>query len=98
MMYEGAPNWPENDRFWKIVDDHKVSHDFLYGADGDPGRSSSGATEWVHKHSLASACGCWARSVSPSTPEAWMWYHREIGKERCPIVDTWWQTETRAAF
>jgi acetyl-CoA synthetase len=93
MIYEGAPNWPENDRFWKIVDDHKVS--VFYTAPTAIRSFIKWGNEWVHKHSLASL-RLLGTVGEPINPEAWMWYHREIGKERCPIVDTWWQTETGA--
>jgi acetyl-CoA synthetase len=93
MMYEGAPNWPENDRFWKIVDDHKVS--IFYTAPTAIRAFVKWGTDWVHKHSLRSL-RLLGTVGEPINPEAWMWYHREIGKERCPIVDTWWQTETGA--
>jgi acetyl-CoA synthetase len=93
MMYEGAPNWPENDRFWKIVDDHKVT--VFYTAPTAIRAFIKWGNDWVHKHSLASL-RLLGTVGEPINPEAWMWYHREIGKERCPIVDTWWQTETGA--
>ena len=93
MMYEGAPNWPENDRFWKIVDDHKVS--VFYTAPTAIRAFVKWGTDWVHKHDLSSL-RLLGTVGEPINPEAWMWYHREIGKERCPIVDTWWQTETGA--
>jgi acetyl-CoA synthetase len=91
MMYEGAPNFPDNGRFWKIIDDHKVS--VLYTAPTAIRAFIKWGDEWVHKHSLASL-RLLGTVGEPINPEAWMWYHREIGKERCPIVDTWWQTET----
>jgi len=91
MMYEGAPNWPENDRFWKIVDDHKVT--VFYTAPTAIRAFTKWGDEWVHKHSLASL-RLLGTVGEPINPESWMWYHREIGKERCPIVDTYWQTET----
>ena len=93
LMYEGAPNWPENDRFWKIIDDHKVT--VFYTAPTAIRAFIKWGDEWVHKHSLASL-RLLGTVGEPINPEAWMWYHREIGKERCPIVDTWWQTETGA--
>ncbi|MDQ2925186.1 MAG: acetate--CoA ligase, partial [Acidobacteriota bacterium] len=93
MMYEGAPNWPENDRFWKIVDDHKVS--IFYTAPTAIRAFIKWGNDFVHRHSLASL-RLLGTVGEPINPEAWMWYHREIGKERCPIVDTWWQTETGA--
>lgn len=93
VMYEGAPNWPENDRFWKIVDDHKVT--IFYTAPTAIRAFTKWGNEWVHKHSLASL-RLLGTVGEPINPETWMWYHREIGKERCPIVDTYWQTETGA--
>jgi len=93
MMYEGAPNWPENDRFWKIIDDHKVT--VFYTAPTAIRAFTKWGNEWVEKHSLASL-RLLGTVGEPINPESWMWYHREIGKERCPIVDTWWQTETGA--
>ena len=91
LMYEGAPNWPENDRFWKIVDDHQVT--VFYTAPTAIRAFIKWGDQFVHKHSLASL-RLLGTVGEPINPEAWMWYHREIGKERCPIVDTWWQTET----
>jgi acetyl-CoA synthetase len=93
VMYEGAPNFPDNGRFWKIIDDHKVS--VFYTAPTAIRAFIKWGDEWVHKHSLASL-RLLGTVGEPINPEAWMWYHREIGKERCPIVDTWWQTETGA--
>ncbi len=93
VMYEGAPNWPENDRFWKIVEDHKVT--IFYTAPTAIRAFIKWGSEWVHKHDLSSL-RLLGTVGEPINPEAWMWYHREIGKERCPIVDTWWQTETGA--
>ena len=91
LMYEGAPNFPENDRFWKIIDDHKVT--IFYTAPTAIRAFIKWGDEWVRRHSLASL-RLLGTVGEPINPEAWMWYHREIGKERCPIVDTWWQTET----
>jgi acetyl-CoA synthetase len=93
LMYEGAPNFPENDRFWKIVDEHKVT--VFYTAPTAIRAFIKWGNEWVEKYSLASL-RLLGTVGEPINPEAWMWYHREIGKERCPIVDTWWQTETGA--
>jgi acetyl-CoA synthetase len=93
LMYEGAPNWPECDRFWKIVDTHKVS--VFYTAPTAIRAFTKWGTEHVRKHSLASL-RLLGTVGEPINPEAWMWFHREIGKERCPIVDTYWQTETGA--
>ena len=91
MVYEGAPNFPENDRFWKIIDDHKVT--IFYTAPTAIRAFIKWGDDWVRKHSLASL-RLLGTVGEPINPEAWMWYQREIGKERCPIVDTWWQTET----
>jgi acetyl-CoA synthetase len=91
VMYEGAPNWPANDRFWKIVDEHKVS--VFYTAPTAIRAFIKWGDQWVKDYSLASL-RLLGTVGEPINPEAWMWYHREIGKERCPIVDTYWQTET----
>jgi acetyl-CoA synthetase len=93
LMYEGAPNFPANDRFWKIVDEHKVT--VFYTAPTAIRAFIKWGSEWVEKYSLASL-RLLGTVGEPINPEAWMWYHREIGKERCPIVDTYWQTETGA--
>jgi acetyl-CoA synthetase len=93
VMYEGAPNFPANDRFWKIIDEHQVS--VFYTAPTAIRAFIKWGDEWVHKHSLKSL-RLLGTVGEPINPEAWMWYHREIGKGRCPIVDTWWQTETGA--
>ena len=93
LLYEGAPNFPERDRFWKIIDRHKVS--IFYTAPTAIRAFIKWGTEWVHKHDLSSL-RLLGTVGEPINPEAWMWYHREVGKERCPIVDTWWQTETGA--
>jgi acetyl-CoA synthetase len=93
LMYEGAPNYPANDRFWKIIDEHKVS--IFYTAPTAIRAFIKWGDEWVTKHDLSSL-RLLGTVGEPINPEAWMWYHREIGKERCPIVDTWWQTETGA--
>ena len=93
LMYEGAPNFPENDRFWKIIDDHKVT--VFYTAPTAIRAFIKWGNEWVEKYSLDSL-RLLGTVGEPINPEAWMWYHRMIGHERCPIVDTWWQTETGA--
>ncbi len=91
VLYEGAPNWPEPDRFWRVVDDHKVS--VFYTAPTAIRAFLKWGDAWVRRHSLASL-RLLGTVGEPINPEAWMWFHREVGKERCPIVDTWWQTET----
>jgi acetyl-CoA synthetase len=93
LMYEGAPNFPANDRFWKIIDDHKVT--IFYTAPTAIRAFIKWGDEWVRRHSLDSL-RLLGTVGEPINPEAWMWYHREIGKDRCPIVDTFWQTETGA--
>ena len=93
LMYEGAPNFPANDRFWKIIDEHKVT--VFYTAPTAIRAFIKWGEEWVRRHSLASL-RLLGTVGEPINPEAWMWYHREIGRERCPIVDTFWQTETGA--
>ena len=93
VMYEGAPNWPEFDRFWKIVDAHKVT--VFYTAPTAIRAFTKWGAEWVRKHSLASL-RLLGTVGEPINPESWMWFHREVGKERCPSVDTYWQTETGA--
>ena len=93
VMYEGAPNWPENDRFWRIVEEYAVS--ILYTAPTAIRSFIKWGDEWPNKHDLSSL-RLLGSVGEPINPEAWMWYHKVIGGERCPIVDTWWQTETGA--
>jgi len=91
LMYEGAPNYPEYDRFWDIVERHKVS--VFYTAPTAIRAFIKWGDEQVQKHDISSLrlLGTVGEGINP---EAWMWYHKVIGAERCPIVDTWWQTET----
>jgi acetyl-CoA synthetase len=91
LMYEGAPNWPEPDRFWKIVEDYQVT--ILYTAPTAIRAFIRWGDDWVKKHDLSSL-RLLGSVGEPINPEAWMWYHQTIGGGRCPIVDTWWQTET----
>jgi acetyl-CoA synthetase len=91
VMYEGAPNFPEPDRFWNIIDKYGVS--IFYTAPTAIRTFIKWGTEWPRKHRLTSL-RLLGTVGEPINPEAWMWYHNEIGKQRCPIVDTWWQTET----
>ena len=91
LMYEGAPNWPEPDRFWRIVEQHQVN--ILYTAPTAIRAFIKWGEQWPLKHDLSSL-RLLGTVGEPINPEAWMWYHRIIGKERCPIVDKWWQTET----
>jgi acetyl-CoA synthetase len=93
LMYEGAPNWPDFSRFWKIIDDHKVS--IFYTAPTAIRAFIKWGDQYVEGHSLASL-RLLGTVGEPINPEAWMWYREKIGHNRCPIVDTWWQTETGA--
>jgi len=91
VMYEGAPNQPRPDRLWEIVDALGVT--IFYTAPTAVRAFVKWGEEWPLKHDLSSL-RLLGTVGEPINPEAWMWYHRVIGKERCPIVDTWWQTET----
>ncbi len=91
VMYEGAPNWPEPDRFWRIIDKYGVS--VFYTAPTAIRSFMKWGAEWPRKHRL-DRLRLLGTVGEPINPEAWIWYRREIGHERCPIVDTWWQTET----
>jgi acetyl-CoA synthetase len=93
LMYEGAPNWPENDRFWQIIEEYGVT--ILYTAPTAIRAFIKWGDEWPNKHDLSSL-RLLGSVGEPINPEAWMWYHNVIGGGRCPIVDTWWQTETGA--
>src|SRR5258708_7570840 len=91
VMYEGAPNFPENDRFWNVIQKYKVS--IFYTAPTAIRTFIKWGDSWVKKHDLSSL-RLLGSVGEPINPEAWMWYRKVIGGERCPIVDTWWQTET----
>ncbi|MGP8201241.1 MAG: acetate--CoA ligase [Limisphaerales bacterium] len=91
LMYEGAPNYPEPDRFWRIIAKHGVT--ILYTAPTAIRAFMKWGVEWPNKHDLSSL-RLLGTVGEPINPEAWMWYHEVIGHKRCPIVDTWWQTET----
>ncbi|OYT70891.1 MAG: acetate--CoA ligase [Chloracidobacterium sp. CP2_5A] len=91
MMYEGAPNHPEPDRFWRIIDRHGVT--ILYTAPTAIRAFIRWGERWALKHRLDSL-RLLGTVGEPINPEAWMWYRNVIGKGRCPIIDTWWQTET----
>jgi acetyl-CoA synthetase len=93
LMYEGAPNWPDFSRFWKIVDDHRVT--VFYTAPTAIRAFMKWGDEHVTKHKLDSL-RLLGTVGEPINPEAWMWYRERIGHNRCPVVDTWWQTETGA--
>jgi acetyl-CoA synthetase len=91
LMYEGAPNFPQPDRFWSIIDRHKVN--IFYTAPTAIRAFMRFGVEWPAKHSMKSL-RLLGTVGEPINPEAWMWYRENIGHDRCPIVDTWWQTET----
>jgi len=91
VMYEGAPNFPENDRFWQIIEKYKVS--IFYTAPTAIRTFMKWGDSWVKKHDLSSL-RLLGSVGEPINPAAWMWYRKAIGGQRCPIVDTWWQTET----
>ncbi len=93
VMYEGAPDWPDRGRFWSIVEKHRCT--ILYTAPTAIRAFMRWGEEWPARHDLSSL-RLLGTVGEPINPEAWMWYHRHIGGERCPIVDTWWQTETGA--
>jgi acetyl-CoA synthetase len=91
VMFEGVPTWPQPDRFWKIIAEQKVS--IFYTAPTAIRALMRLGEEWPDKYDLSSL-RLLGTVGEPINPEAWMWYHTVIGKARCPIVDTWWQTET----
>jgi acetyl-CoA synthetase len=91
VMYEGAPDWPDKDRFWQICERYGVT--IFYTAPTAIRAFMKWGTPYVERHDL-SQLRLLGSVGEPINPEAWMWYHRVIGQERCPIVDTWWQTET----
>lgn len=91
VIFEGVPTWPEADRFWEIVDKYKVN--ILYTAPTAIRSLMAHGTDPVNKHDLSSL-RVLGTVGEPINEEAWQWYYENIGKSRCPIVDTWWQTET----
>jgi acetyl-CoA synthetase len=91
LMYEGALNFPDWGRTWDMIERHKVS--ILYTAPTAIRSFIRAGDEWVNKHNLSSL-RLLGTVGEPINPEAWMWYYTTVGKKRCPIVDTWWQTET----
>jgi acetyl-CoA synthetase len=91
LMYEGAPDWPRKDRFWDLVERHGVT--VLYTAPTAIRAFMKWGAEWPAKRDLGSL-RLLGSVGEPINPEAWMWYHEHIGRGRCPVVDTWWQTET----
>jgi acetyl-CoA synthetase len=91
LMFEGVPDYPDKDRFWAIVEKYRVT--ILYTAPTAIRTFMRWGEEYPNRHDLSSL-RLLGSVGEPINPEAWMWYYRVIGKERCPIVDTWWQTET----
>jgi acetyl-CoA synthetase len=91
LMYEGAPNYPTPDRLWSIVEKHRVN--IFYTAPTAIRAFIKWGDEWPAKHDLSSL-RLLGTVGEPINPEAWIWYRKHIGSNRCPIVDTWWQTET----
>jgi acetyl-CoA synthetase len=91
VLYEGAPNFPDWGRFWRIVEKHKVS--ILYTAPTAIRAFIRQGAEWPEKSDLSSL-RLLGSVGEPINPEAWVWYYENIGRRNCPVVDTWWQTET----
>lgn len=91
VMYEGSPDWPDKDRFWDIVERRHVT--ILYTSPTAIRQFMRWGSEYPARHDLSSL-RLLGTVGEPINPEAWMWYHEHIGGGRCPIVDTWWQTET----
>jgi len=91
LMYEGAPDWPDRDRFWALIEEYGVT--IMYTAPTAIRAFMKWGLEPVERHNLSSL-RLLGTVGEPINPEAWMWYFTNIGKERCPVVDTWWQTET----
>jgi len=93
VMYEGAPDWPQKDRFWSLIEHYGVT--VFYTAPTAIRAFMRWGTEWPERHDMSSL-RLLGSVGEPINPEAWVWYHQVIGKGRCPVVDTWWQTETGA--
>ena len=93
LMYEGAPDWPKKDRFWALIEKYGVT--IFYTAPTAIRAFMRWGTDWPEQHDLSSL-RVLGSVGEPINPEAWVWYYRFIGHERCPVVDTWWQTETGA--
>jgi acetyl-CoA synthetase len=91
LMFEGVPNYPTISRFWEVVDKHKVN---IFYTAPTAIRSLMGAGEEPVKKTSRASLRLLGSVGEPINPEAWEWYHRVVGDDRCPIVDTWWQTET----
>jgi len=95
VMFEGVPNYPDNSRFWNVCDKHQVN---IFYTAPTALRALMREGEAPVKAASRSSIRLLGSVGEPINPEAWLWYHREVGEGRCPIVDTWWQTETGAAL
>ena len=95
VMYAGAPDFPERDRFWEIIEKYGVT--IFYTAPTSIRTFMKWGPQYVQKRNLDSL-RLMGTVGEPINPEAWMWYHEHVGQSRCPIVDTWWQTETGCAM
>ena len=93
MMYEGAPDFPQPDRFWRLIEKYRVN--IFYTSPTAIRAFVRQGDQWPNAHDMSSL-RLLGSVGEPINPAAWEWYHKVIGKERCPIVDTWWQTETGA--
>ena len=93
VLYEGAPNWPDEARLWKIIEDYRVT--ILYTAPTAIRTFMKWGEHFPNRHDLSSL-RLLGSVGEPINPEAWIWYQRVIGRDKCPVVDTWWQTETGA--
>ncbi len=91
VLFEGVPSYPDFGRFWEVIDKHKITH--LYTAPTAIRSLAKESVEWVEKYSLSSL-KVLGSVGEPINEEAWHWYDNHVGKKKCPIVDTWWQTET----
>jgi acetyl-CoA synthetase len=91
LMFEGVPNYPNNSRFWEVIDKHKVN---IFYTAPTAIRALMGAGEEPVKRTSRKSLKLLGTVGEPINPEAWSWYHRVVGDGRCPVVDTWWQTET----
>ena len=93
MMYEGAPDFPQPDRFWRLIEKYRVN--IFYTSPTAIRAFVRQGDQWPNAHDMSSL-RLLGSVGEPINPAAWEWYYKVIGKERCPIVDTWWQTETGA--
>jgi acetyl-CoA synthetase len=91
LMFEGVPNFPDSGRFWDVVDKHKVN---IFYTAPTAIRALMGAGDQFVERADLSSLRLLGSVGEPINPEAWLWYHRVVGRERCTVVDTWWQTET----